>query len=214
MGDVSQRRRTWAAALLSEHLLVIGGKGADPALCWCWQQSLASSSPHLAEEICRALSFWEASQEGPQVLQLLLGAVSGVTALVLVEGGCSLHRQLCFLGGVTLLSLPASVRRLPYQGLGTCCVFVLQRCVQSLSINRQTAASPREWGLEGLSGMFLSWGVIPGLSLSLWLSSKLWRPVHSPWQVSCSWGQGHRSASSLLGDSAARFLLHAPQCIC
>lgn len=25
MGDVSQRRRTWAAALLSEHLLVMGG---------------------------------------------------------------------------------------------------------------------------------------------------------------------------------------------
>lgn len=35
-------------------------------------------------------------------------------------------------------------------------VSVLQQCVQSLSINRQTSASPREWGLEGLSRMFLS----------------------------------------------------------
>lgn len=84
MGDVSQRRRTWAAALLSEHLLVMGGgKGADPALCWCRCQSLASSSPRLAEETCRALSFWEASQEGPQVLQLLLGAVELVVSQLL-----------------------------------------------------------------------------------------------------------------------------------
>lgn len=34
-------------------------------------------------------------------------SVCGFPGLVLVEGGCSCHRQLCFLGGVTLVALPA-----------------------------------------------------------------------------------------------------------
>lgn len=56
MGDVSQRRRTWAATLLSEHLLVMGGKGL---ILPCAGAGSSCGSPVSASALPRLQQHWE-----------------------------------------------------------------------------------------------------------------------------------------------------------